>query len=75
MCGDEISNWTEFKLTDGSTTRRSLLYALATSVYHTGLETTNFFSAPFAKEFKKLPDELTEAFGLDLQEFITFTRK
>ena len=57
------------------TTRRSLLYALATSVYHTGLETTNFFSLPFAKEFKKLPDELVEAFALDLQEFIKFTRE
>jgi hypothetical protein len=57
------------------TTRRSLLYALATSVYHTGLETTNFFSKPFAKEFKKLPDELVDAFALDLQEFIKFTRE
>lgn len=57
------------------TTRRSLLYALATSVYHTGLETTNFFSLPFAKEFKKLPDELVDAFALDLQEFIKFTRE
>lgn len=57
------------------TTRRSLLYALATSVYHTGLETTNFFSDPFAKEFKKLPEEVIKAFSLDLQEFIKFTRE
>ena len=57
------------------TARKSLQFALSQSVYHTGLETTNFFSKPFAKAFKKLPDELVEAFALDLEQFIKFTRE
>lgn len=33
-------------------------FAVAKSVYHTGLETTNFFTRPLENEFNKLPDEL-----------------
>jgi hypothetical protein len=55
------------------TKRRGLLFAIATSVFHTGLETTSFFSKPFEKEFKELPDELVEAYALDVEEFLKFT--
>ncbi len=48
------------------TKRRGLLYAIATSVYHTGIETTGFFIKPFNKEFRELPDELIEAYSLDV---------
>lgn len=37
-------------------------YAVAKSVYHTGLETTNFFTKPLENEFDKLPDELINGF-------------
>lgn len=49
------------------TKRDSLKYALAESVYRTGIETTFFFTAPFEKLFRKLPDDLAEAYGLDLE--------
>ena len=52
------------------TTRKGLLHAIATSVFHTGLETTNFFTKPFEKAFKKLPDELVEAYGLEVDKLL-----
>ena len=55
------------------TSRKGLLHAIATSIYHTGLETTNFLTAPFEKEFKQLPDELLEAFSLDVDKFLKFS--
>ena len=55
------------------TKRRGLLHAISTSVFHTGLETTNFLTKPFEKEFKELPDELIEAYALDVDEFIKFS--
>lgn len=53
--------------------RKGLLFAIANSVYHTGLETTHFFTSPFEREFKKLPDEVIEAYGLDLDNFLKLT--
>lgn len=53
------------------TTRKGLLHAIATSVYHTGLETTNFFTKPFEKEFKNLPDELVKAYGLTVDKLLS----
>jgi len=50
--------------------RKSIMFAIANSVYHTGLETTNFFTLPFERAFKKLPDEVIEAYGLDLDNLL-----
>jgi hypothetical protein len=47
--------------------RNSLLYAIANSVYHTGLETTHFMTKAINEEYPSLPDELVEAYGLDLE--------
>lgn len=55
------------------TTRIGLTTAISHSVWHTGLESTHFFSKPFAKEFKNLPDELVEAYGLQVDDFLNFT--
>tara|TARA_R100000541_G_scaffold3942_1_gene11211 strand:+ start:3589 stop:4146 length:558 start_codon:yes stop_codon:yes gene_type:complete len=46
--------------------RKSLLYAIANSVYHTGIETTHFFTDALDNEVLKLGDEIGEAFALDL---------
>lgn len=57
------------------TSRKGLLIAIANSVYHTGLETTNFMTRPFDKEFKSLPDEVVEAFALEVEDLIKFALK
>ena len=57
------------------TSRKSLLFAIANSVYHTGLETTNFLTNPFNKYFKQLPDDVLEAYGLEAEEFLEFALK
>lgn len=46
-------------------------FAVAKAVYHQGIETTNFYSEPFEKYFKNLPDELIEAYSLDLDNVLT----
>lgn len=40
------------------------------SVYNTGLETTNFFTKPFEQAFQRLPDDIYEAYGLEVEEQI-----
>ena len=45
-------------------------FAVSKAVYHQGLETTNFFTKPFEKEFKELPDELIEAYGLTVDKLL-----
>jgi hypothetical protein len=45
------------------------------SIYLKGTKPTLFFSKPFEKSFERLPDELIEAYGLDLESFIKFTLK
>lgn len=44
-------------------------FAVAKAVYHQGLETTNFITTPFERAFKRLPEEITEAYGLEIESF------
>jgi len=43
------------------------------SIYLKGTKPTIFFSKPFEDGFKKLPDELVKAYGLDVESFLKFT--
>ena len=45
------------------------------SIYLKGTKPTLFFSKPFEKGFEKLPDDLVEAYGLDIESFMKFTLK
>ena len=54
------------------TKRKGLLIAISHSVWHRGLETTSFFTKPFEKEFRELPDELIEAYSIDVDSFLEF---
>lgn len=49
------------------TARKQLNYLIRKSIYETGLKTTNFFTEPFETAFAKLPDEVIEAYGLDIE--------
>lgn len=57
------------------TTRKGLMFALAKSVYHTGIETTNFLTKPFEDQFKSFPDEVVEIYGLTVENLLKTTIK
>ena len=54
---------------------KSTAFAVQNIIYNYGIKTTNFFTRPFELAYKRLPDELVEAYGLDLENFIEFTLK
>lgn len=43
-------------------------FIITRSIYHKGIEASRFFSKPFEVGFERLPDELIEAYGLDLEK-------
>lgn len=45
--------------------RKSLSFLIARSVYINGIKPSLFFTKPFEKAYKRLPNDLVEAFGLD----------
>lgn len=47
-------------------------YLIRRSIFQHGLKPTRFFTDPFEEEFKKLPQELVEAFALDAETFMKF---
>lgn len=53
--------------------RKSLAYLIARSVYNNGIKPSLFFTKPFDNEFKKMPEELLEKFGLDVEKFLDST--
>lgn len=53
--------------------RRSAAFALQNSIFKKGIKPTNFFTIPFEKAFKRLPNELVEAYALDVEDFMDFT--
>ena len=59
------------KVTDASV--NSLAYLINRKIKREGIEPTNFFSEPFEAQFNKLPDDLIEAFALDIEDFLKFT--
>ena len=53
--------------------RKSLSFAIARSVYINGIKPSLFFTKPFEKAFKRLPEDLVEAFGLDALKLFNTT--
>ena len=45
------------------------------SIYLNGIKPSLFFTRPFENEFNKLPDELVEAFALELDDLMKFSKK
>lgn len=50
-------------------------FLVARSVYNKGITASRFFSKPFDAAFDKLPDEIIEAYGLDIDNFLRQTMK
>ena len=53
----------------------STAYIISRSIWNKGIKASLFFTKPFEKGFKRLPEELLEAYGLDVDEFFDFTIK
>jgi len=51
----------------------STAYLIARAIYNKGITPTRFFSKPFEVGFQRMPDELIEAYGLDVEKFLKFT--
>ena len=50
-------------------------YAVAKSIAMQGIKPSRFMTNALEKEFKTLPDEITEAYGLDINDFMQFAFK
>ena len=48
--------------------RKSLNFLIARSIFNKGIKPTLFFTRPFEKYFKRLPDEMIEKYGLDMEK-------
>ena len=46
---------------------KSIGYIIANNIYNRGLKPTLFFTKPFEKFFKRLPDELVDKYGLEVE--------
>lgn len=57
------------------TSFKQTAWAYAKSIHATGLKTTNFLTTPFERAFKRLPDEIVEAYALDMDKFFETTSK
>ena len=55
--------------------RKALTHVIAGNIYNRGIKPSLFFTKPFEKHFKNLPDELLEKYGLEIEEFIEHTLK
>lgn len=50
--------------------RKGLQYAIARSIYKKGIKPSMFFTKPFTAAFKRLPDDLVEAYSIGLEKQI-----
>jgi hypothetical protein len=55
--------------------RESANFAIARGVFLKGIKPSFFFTKPFEKQFTELPDQLIQAYGLDVENFLKFTLK
>ena len=51
-------------------TDKSLQFLIARSVFEKGIKASMFFTKPFNQAFEKLPPELQEKFGIDIENII-----
>lgn len=54
-------------------TNKSLSFLISRSIKEKGMKPSLYFTRPFNNEFKKLSNDLVEAFGLDVDDFLKFT--
>ena len=52
---------------------QSTAFLITKGILKNGIKPSLFFTKPFEKAFERLPDELIEAYGLDVEEFLKYT--
>ena len=52
---------------------QSTAFLIRNGIFKNGIKPSLFFTKPFEKAFERLPDELVEAYGLDVEEFLEYT--
>lgn len=55
--------------------RKSSAFALQNHIFKYGIKPTKFFETPFEQAFKSLPEEVVEAYALDVENFMELTLK
>ena len=48
-------------------------FLITRSIYNKGIKTTNFFTKPFQLQFEQLPNEIAQAYALEVADFLRFT--
>lgn len=49
--------------------------AVSWSIWNKGIKASLFFTKPFEKAFQRLPQEIRDAYALDIEEFLDYTIK
>lgn len=52
---------------------QSTAFLVRNGIFKNGIKPSLFFTKPFEKAFERLPDELVEAYGLDVEQFLEYT--
>jgi hypothetical protein len=52
---------------------KSTAFLITRGIFKNGVKPSLFFTKPFEKAFERLPDELVEAYGLDVEQFLQYT--
>ncbi len=50
--------------------RKTINFLIARSVFHHGIKASMFFTKPFNSAFEKLPNELIDKYGLDMENLL-----
>jgi hypothetical protein len=48
-------------------------FLITRSIYNKGIKTTSFFTKPFQLQFEQLPNEIAQAYALEVADFLRFT--
>ena len=77
-----IDNWVKRKRIQFSNRKtgkfmsyENTAFLIRNSIYNKGLKPTMFFSKPFEDGFINLPDDVIQAYGLDVENFLKYTLK
>ena len=54
---------------------KTIGFLISRSIYRKGIKPSLFFTKPFEQAYKNLPNQVIEAFGLDIKELLDFTQK